>query len=76
MHWTAPSLNNGSTITGYVVTPYYNGIAQTFWDFNSTATSQTVNGLNAGTSYTFKVAAKNARGTGPQSAASNVATPT
>jgi hypothetical protein len=35
----------------------------------------TVSGLSAGTTYTFKVSATNAAGTGPQSAASNAVTP-
>jgi hypothetical protein len=53
-----------------VVTPYVGTTAQTATTFNSTATSQTVTGLTNGTTYTFKVAAKNANGTGPQSAPS------
>jgi chitodextrinase len=39
------------------------------------ATSVTVSGLSAGTTYTFKVSATNAVGTGPQSTASNAVTP-
>lgn len=42
----------------------------------STATTQTISGLTNGTTYTFKVAAKNAVGTGAQSEASNPVTPT
>src|SRR3972149_2936135 len=38
-------------------------------------TSTTISGLTNGTTYTFKVAATNAIGTGPQSAASNAVTP-
>ena len=64
--WTAPA-NNGSAITGYVVTPFIGTTAQTAVTFNSTATTQTITGLTNGTTYTFKVAAKNANGTGPQS---------
>ena len=68
--WTAPASNGGSAITGYVVTPnrWHRQTAQTF---NSTATTETVTGLTANTSYTFKVAAINAIGTGSQSASSN-----
>ena len=73
--WTAPASDGGSTITGYVVTPYIGAVAQATQTFNSTATSQTVTGLTNATSYTFKVAAINAVGTGPQSAASNTVTP-
>ena len=73
--WTAPAANGGSAVTGYVVTPYLNGTtAQTAQTFNSTATSQSVTGLIQNDSYTFKVAAINAEGTGTQSAASNSVT--
>jgi large repetitive protein len=72
--WTAPAGNGGSAITGYVVTPYIAGVAQTARTFSSTATTETVTGLTPGTSYTFKVAAVNAAGTGPQSAASAAVT--
>ena len=67
--WTAPA-NNGSAITGYVVTPYIGFIAQPARTFNSTATTQTITGLTNGTTYMFKVAAKNANGTGPPSVSS------
>jgi len=73
--WTAPAFSGGSPITGYVVTPYIDAVAQTATTFNSTATTQTVSGLTNGSTYTFKVAAKNAIGTGPQSDASNDVTP-
>jgi hypothetical protein len=66
----ASSANNGAAISGYVVTPYKAGVAQPARVFNSTAKTQNVGGLVNGASYTFKVAAKNARGTGPQSTAS------
>jgi hypothetical protein len=72
--WTAPSSNGGSAITGYVVTPYLSGAAQAAQTFNSTATTETVTGLTAGSAYTFKVAAINAVGTGNQSAASGSVT--
>jgi hypothetical protein len=77
VYWTAPA-DNGSTITGYgyVITPYKAGVAQPARTFTSTATNEVVTGLTSGTSYTFKVAAKNARGTGPQSSMSNPVTPT
>ncbi len=71
--WTAPA-SNGSPITGYVVTPYIAGVAQAPQTFNSTATTQTVTGLTPGTSYTFRVAAINAAGTGPPSAMSAAVT--
>ena len=74
VNWTAPASNGGSTITGYVVTPYIAGVAQTAQTFSSAATSESVTGLTPGTSYTFKVAAVNAAGTGPASAASAAVT--
>ena len=72
--WTAPASNGFTAVTGYVVTPYIAGVAQTPQTFSSTATTQTVTGLTPGTSYTFKVAAVNAAGTGPASAASAAVT--
>ena len=65
--WLVPADDGGSPITGYVVTPYRSGVAQTGRTFNSTATTQNMTGLMNGVTYTFKVAAKNARGTGAQS---------
>ncbi|MBG6103361.1 hypothetical protein IW249_003775 [Micromonospora vinacea] len=67
--WTAPA-NGGSPITGYTVTPYLGATAQTPQVFSGTATTQIVTGLTAGATYTFRVAATNAGGTGPQSAPS------
>ncbi|HEY2578581.1 MAG TPA: fibronectin type III domain-containing protein, partial [Streptosporangiaceae bacterium] len=72
--WSAPASNGGSAITGYVVTPYIAGVAQTPQTFSSTATTQTATGLTPGTSYTFTVAAVNAAGTGPASAQSAAVT--
>jgi predicted lipoprotein with Yx(FWY)xxD motif len=75
VNWVAPA-NNGSAITGYVVTPFIGTTAQAARTFNNTAIVQLISGLTNGTSYTFKVAAKNARGTGPMSAASLPVKPT
>jgi titin len=75
LNWSAPNNNGGSTVSGYVVTPYIGSTAQPSKTFDSSATSQLITGLNNGTSYTFRVAAKNAIGTGPQSGASNAVTP-
>ncbi len=72
--WTAPS-SNGGAITGYVVTPYIWGVAQTPVTFSSPATTETVTGLTPGTAYTFTVAAENTAGTGAASASSPAVTP-
>ena len=76
VHWNAPSTNNGSAVNGYVVTPFLGGVAGTPQTFASNATTQAVTGLTTGLSYTFTVAASNARGVGPASAASNAVMPT
>ncbi len=73
--WTAPGSDGGTPITAYVVTPFIGAAAQTATTFNNTGTTETVSGLTNGTTYTFKVAAINGVGTGPQSAASNAVTP-
>ena len=72
--WIAPKTTGGAAITGYVVTPYKAGIAQAAKTFKSTATTEVVKGLTNATSYTFKVAAINAAGTGAQSAATGLVT--
>jgi len=76
VHWTAPATDNGAAITGYVVTPFVNGVARTPQPFLSTATTQTINGLASGTTFVFRVAATNSRGTGLRSAPSNAVTVT
>ena len=72
--WVAPQATGGSPITGYVVTPYQAGVAQPAKSFSSKATTEVVKGLKNGTKYNFKVAAKNAAGTGAQSAATGLVT--
>jgi hypothetical protein len=73
--WTAPT-PNGVTITGYAVNTYMGGALQSSQVFNSTATTETANGLEGGTTYTFTVQAASATGFSPESAPSNaVATP-
>jgi hypothetical protein len=64
--WTAPADDGGSAITGYIVTPYFLGVAQTPTTYSSPATSETVTDL-LGTLYTFTVTAVNGVGTGPAS---------
>ncbi|MCS5719732.1 putative Ig domain-containing protein [Herbiconiux sp. CPCC 205763] len=72
--WTTPS-NGSSAITGYVVTPYVNNVAQTPRNFTGAGTTQTVTALTPGTSYTFTVAAQNAAGTGAPSTRSGAVVP-
>ena len=62
-----PANGNGFPITGFVITPFIGAVAQAPQTFNNAANAQTVTGLSNGTTYTFKVAAKNVNGTGPQS---------
>jgi hypothetical protein len=74
--WTAPP-TGGSPITSYTVTPYAGTSAQpsTTVSGNPPDTNATITGLTNGTAYTFKVAATNSVGTGPESAASAAVTP-
>jgi len=74
VNWTAPN-PRAAPITAYIVTPYVGGGAQAPRVYNSTATTQVVTGLTNGTTYTFKVAARNTYGTGAQSVTSNAVTP-
>jgi large repetitive protein len=68
LRWQAPATTNGAPITAYIVTPYRNGVAQRPHVFGGRATTGTVTGLTNGAIYKFQIAAKNARGIGPQSA--------
>ena len=67
--WTAPA-DGGSAITDYVVqwSPAGANTWTTFADGTSTATSATVTGLSATTSYDYRVAAVNSIGQGSYSA--------
>ena len=68
--WKAPASNGGAAITGYTVTPYKAGVAQTTVTFKSAKTNEVVTGLQNGTPYRFSVVARNAVGKGASSAAS------
>jgi RHS repeat-associated protein len=74
--WTAPSSSGGSSITGYTVVPHVGTTLRTPVTVSSTTTSTVVSGLSGGTIYSFTVNAANATGTGLDSAASNLVTPT
>ena len=73
--WLAPA-NAGAGINGYVVTPYVGAVAKPAHVFNTTALGQNITGLVNGTTYTFKVQAKNPRGIGLPSIASMAVKPT
>jgi RHS repeat-associated protein len=64
LSWTAPSSTGASATTGYLVTPYIAGVAQTTTTVWGTGTSATITGLTDGTTYTFGVATINVFGTG------------
>ncbi len=65
--WTAPVSTGGSALTDYLV-EYNDGTGwSTFADGTSTTASATVTGLTNGTTYTFRVSATNAAGTGSPS---------
>ncbi len=75
--WTAPASNGGAAITDYVVE--YKASSATSWstfaDGVSTALTAIVTGLTNGTSYVFRVSARNEAGAGAPTAASSSVTP-
>jgi len=74
--WTAPTVDGGSSVTGYIVTPYVGYIEWPSTTFNSTATTQTITGLTNGKTYRFRVKAINAVDNSTYSKVSNPITPT
>lgn len=73
LSWTAPG-DGGSPITGYRITPYKAGVAQTPIDVG-VLTSKEIASLTNGTAYRFTIAARNAIGLGPASDLSDAVTP-
>jgi hypothetical protein len=67
--FTSPTCNGGNAITSYTATSCPGSITGT-----GSSSPISVSGLTGGTSYTFKVKATNAIGTGPCSSASNSVT--
>lgn len=75
--WTAPASNGGSSLTDYLIDYSSDSGSNwtTFSDSVSTSTSLVVTGLTNGTSYIFRVSAKNVAGTGLPSTSSATVTP-
>jgi hypothetical protein len=78
--WTAPVSNGGSAITGYTVQAFNAAgtdavVGKTCTPATATVTNCIVTGLTNGTTYTFKVTAANAKGSGAASNLSATATP-
>ncbi len=73
--WTAPASDGDSPITGYDVTPFDGSTALPAVQVGGSSTGASVPGLTNGTSYTFRVTARNAVGSSPASAPSNAVTP-
>lgn len=73
VNWTAPTVTNGSAITGYRITSSPATYIKTTTD--ASATSFSFGELTYGTSYLFYVAAINSVGTGSNSSGSNTVTP-
>ena len=71
VHWIATKHDNGSMVNAYVVTPYLVRAAQPARIVSRKAVAVAIKGLTRAAKYTFRIAAKNARGTGSQSARSN-----
>lgn len=76
--WTAPA-NNGAVITGYKVeyapSPLYSAWTVFNADTGNSATSLTVTGLGNGTTYKFRVSAKNLNGFGSTNISTGTVTP-
>jgi hypothetical protein len=75
--WTAPTSSGSAAITSYIVTAYDGCTIQGAMTVSGSPPATTVvfTGLTNGSAYTFKVAAVNSYGVGPQSLASNVVIP-
>jgi hypothetical protein len=70
--WSAPANNGGTSVLGYRATATPGG---SFCETTAPTTTCEISGLTNGTAYTVKVTARNAVGSGAESAASNSVTP-
>ncbi|HVJ96829.1 MAG TPA: fibronectin type III domain-containing protein, partial [Acidimicrobiia bacterium] len=70
--WVKPLYDRGLPITSYLVTGKNVATGALTTPVTSTSTSVTVTGLQNGTTYGFKIAARNSTGTGPTSVQVNV----
>jgi hypothetical protein len=68
--WSAPSSNGGSPVTSYTVIASQGSFTTT-----TTSTSTTISGLAAGSSYSFRVYATSAVGSGPAVASNTITLP-
>ena len=75
VRWTAPADEGGSAITGYTITPFVGGNAQSPVTAGAAAGNLRVTGLTAGTAYTFTVKAVNGAGASAASGATSAVTP-
>lgn len=63
--------NGGKSLTGQTITAYLGSSASATLNVSGSATSATFSGLTSASTYTFKIKATNANGTGVESSASN-----
>ncbi len=75
VRWAKPASNGGAPVTGYVVRVYSGGKLVKAVNAGATKSGVVVSGLTKGKKYTFRVAAKNAAGTGAASAPSKTSRP-
>ena len=75
VRWTAPAVNGGSAVTGYVLRVFSGGKLVRTVSVAAIARSTTVGKLTAGRGYAFRVLAKNVAGLGAASGPSTTVTP-
>ncbi|MEQ7128487.1 glycoside hydrolase domain-containing protein [Actinopolymorpha sp. B11F2] len=64
--WEPPAFDGGAPLTGYVVTAYRDGAAETTVEVDENTTEAVVRDLSGAEAYDFTVAARNLIGTGPE----------